>query len=1257
MHLKQLTIQGFKSFADRTTFTFDRAGLTCIVGPNGCGKSNVFEAVKWILGEQRPTSLRSRELTDVIFNGTVRRPPMGLCEGVLVFDNSCGTLPTPDAEVRVARRVFRSGESDYQINGRSCRLKDVRDLFAGTGLGAGGYGFMEQGKIDSILASNPLDRRKVFEEAAGISRFRARRRETELKLDRVVENLTRLHDIVEEIERQIRSLKLHAGKARSHREMTARVKDLQARFSIRKFRALMEETAALDAELAKVDGEREEAARRHQERREALKAIDGELRDLLGGISEIKTRYAEVQERINGCRDRMEFQARYASEVEERRVVREAEMRTLSERIESLELEGEAAGAEREALLDEQARVEGLLVHHGDLARAAKADAESLKDRRGEAVAYLKDLERREAELDRALARLQSDIAHTEERIASTSALAEAAASELAEIGGRLDAEMRTQGERHGDLESAREALRDAEARSEAIEKSFLAATEDLRARELSLGRMQTRRDVLGAVLAKGEGLDSGVVALLGERKRNPEFLAGFRGLLHELIRVDVDCAQSVQIALDELAGAVVVDSTADALEALDWLRARKAGRAVFIPLDRFAGGQAVLPDAVRHCAPGAEAAVAALLERVQVAGAEEFVKALHASAASLKPLVICEDGAALRDGSVIYAPATGDRRQGLFVIQAEIQDLDRRIGDVRTEEESARSRVAALRAQRDEVREAMRRLRSELLDKEGESARLDQVAVRLLADRERIERDLDRHREALTKLRGEGEGQREGLAETVLSRDALAGDLQAAEARLAELDDRLREAQERREAADQEFSQASICAAQTGERLSGIASRIQQIASLVEESRSRLASSGRDVADWSRARAEALAAVDQAETELKGLRTGGEALAGRIGQSEQVADAVRERLRETAEQASEIEQELERLRDAVGRLRGREGELKAAAEGLLERAKEELDLDLTDRDALSAFPEEEADPAELRDMEREIRELKERIIRLGNVNLAAVEELEAAEARASFILRERDDLIESRDQLKRILKTIEEQSVELFSKTFAAVGEHFSTIFRRLFGGGKAEVLLENPESPLESGIEIKARPPGKELRSITLLSGGERTMTAVALLFAIFRANPAPCAFLDEVDAALDEDNTDRFCRMLLEFNEQSQFVVVTHSKRTMERADLLYGVTMPERGVSRRVAVRLEQMDEQGRFLDLGEVNRQAAAAAAEEEAGEASSSRVAEPDGGTRGGLRAPLEAAAIARRVRDKGGAGPKSVEAETSSPG
>jgi len=573
MHLKRLTVHGFKSFADRTVFDFERGGLTGIVGPNGCGKSNVFEAIRWVLGEQRPTSLRSRELTDVIFNGTVRRPPMGLCQGTLVFDNESKILPHEDAEVEVTRRVFRSGETEYVVNGTPARLKDIRDLFAGTGLGAGGYAFMEQGRIDQVLASNPVERRKVFEEAAGISRFRARKRETELKLNRVEDNLTRLHDIVEEISRQIRSLKIHAGKARNYREMSERVKSLQLQFSVHRYEAINKEQEVLLGRLKDLETSRTKYGAEREELRERMKAVEVELEKLVEGVSGFRTRYAEVAGKIAACKEKLDLQAGYVDDTGQRLQTKTGEITSLRNQFATLEEQRVLALREREALERDRGRVDDELARLEKDAASAREKAEALTKERDTAELYLRDLEQREAGKAQELARIEAEAEHLAGRLKQIKGARARVDAESEELRKALEERTGRQNEQTSVLEQRRVTLTEEERRAEELEQSFAEAIEALRRHEGDLDRLRARREVIQSSLDKGEGLADGTRALLEEQRKNPGFLPGFEGLLLDLIDIDLNEAPAVQAALGDAAEALVFDDVDAALRGLAWLR------------------------------------------------------------------------------------------------------------------------------------------------------------------------------------------------------------------------------------------------------------------------------------------------------------------------------------------------------------------------------------------------------------------------------------------------------------------------------------------------------------------------------------------------------------------------------------------------------------------------------------------------------------------------------------------------------------
>lgn len=1192
MRLQRLIVHGFKSFADRTEFTFEGGALTCIVGPNGCGKSNVIDAVKWVLGEQRPTSLRGREMMDVIFNGTVRRAPMGLCEGTLLFANEDRVLPEDSDEVNVTRRVFRTGETEYLINGRPSRLKDVRDLFAGTGLGSGGYAFMEQGKIDAVLANNAVDRRRVFEEAAGISRLRARRHETELKLQKVDENLSRLADVVEEISRQIRSLKLQAGKARSHRELSQKLQGLQNRAAFERWRVLSAGQSELAARMAGLFAERDGQRTGRDEAKARAAGIETELTATVDHVAGARSQHAELAARCGSLKETIALQRRYVEEgarrLENRKTEAEDARRSASELAEEETLvrrESEALARDVQGTARELAEATGLV-------KEARTEVATATDGRTAAESALALHERSIAASGTEEARGETALAHGRAALATGEERLQRSDAALARLKAELTGLAGTQGERTTALEGSRNALTAAELEVERCEGAVNDAEEVLRRTEAEQHRAQARKDVLTSTLRRGEGLNEGTLAIMAEKARRPEFMPGFRGLLLHLFEVDFSEARGVEAALGDAAQALVVADGREAIEGLRFLREKHLGGAVFLPLDRFKEAGQALPAGVRATTADIGRVLGQLLEGVRVLGREDFEAAL-AEDKSVPAMLVSADGDVLRAGRMLATPRGGPAAQGLVTLQAEARRLERRLFGLIEERDTARRQLTTLIAARDEARTRVKELSVQLVKAEGEAARLDQQAVRLVNEMERLNgertlllRELAAGRERLevaTMQLEEARSRSALLKEQRLQRESSVEGARQRQLTLQHEADRLQQRQHEVRLAD----------AKLHEKLDAARARVVFLGAGIRDAEQRSASARDEESRLVTAIAEAEGALERDAAQLVECEKNITEAARRLQMIENGADVVRERMRAAAEALECADAMLASTMERIAEARAAEAGNDAAVQALKAHVRDDLGMELEAFERAAAEPvsvdADAAEEAPALPLEDAVKDLKERILRLGNVNLAAVEELEAAEQRSSFILGERDDLLKAKEQLQKVAKSIEEQSTQLFLDTFNAVREHFSVVYRRLFGGGRAEISLENPELPLECGIEIKAQPPGKELQSITLLSGGERSLTAVALLFAIFRAHPAPCAFLDEVDAALDEENTERFVRLVSEWRLKSQFVVVTHSKRTMEHADRLFGVTMPERGVSRRVTVRIEQVDAEGRLRE--------------------------------------------------------------------
>jgi chromosome segregation protein len=1219
MRLTRVEIHGFKSFADRVQLDLP-PGLTAVVGPNGCGKSNVIDAIKWALGEQRPSALRGDEMLDVIFKGNGARTARNFAEVSLHFDNADRTLPIDFSEVVVTRRLFRSGESEYLINRQPQRLKDVRNLLMDTGLGTGAYSIMEQGRIDAILSADAQDRRRIFEEAAGISRYRARRRESESKLERTDQNLLRLADVIGELEARVRSLKQQAGRARSFLGARDRLRGLKARFYVHRWEELGELAAGHAREAVAVEAADREARAALHAAREELAALQAALDTARAGVdaaaeefraatnavealgqrraalrereADTEARGAQLADRLAGLQLALQARAAEAADLEQRLAALAAEL-----------AEGRAQGDAREAA---QSAAEATLA-------AARADEEARRraalERLGEQTEWKNrraEAEARHGAASASLARIGARVGELERQLAEAQAMHGEAVSGARSLAGSLDAGRRAIDE----LATQRAA---AQAQSEALDAELAAGREKLAASE-------SRREALAELLARHEGLSPGARTLLESG------LPGIEGLVVDRLRAPRELAEAVEAALGATAEAVVVSSRAAGLGALQHLQTAGAGRVLLLPRD------AVRPRPAPAGAPGQP-----LLERLRVLADHELLAAL------LGHVRLLPDRAALHDcpldGATVWVTPQGevlDERGvlrggrvggegGLVTRRAECDALEGDVG-------ALRQSVAGLAQRRQAAAEALAALegRTQALQDEqsrllAESERAQERELQGEARRQELERDLSVTRRDAQALETERAGEQRARDEADAREQQLAAAVAADRAGEEQAARRSAALEQALEAARAALGETRLRLGTLQEREQSLASEARQVERARQEraaERERALGERDELAAARAALRDELSGLDARETELTERR---DELAGALATAREHVAGVHERLAAGQARAAQDEEAAAGAAQAMSDFRLREQETAIHRRALRDKVLEELSVDLEQGlppEALAApvaAPEETEDgevvqpaaaatapddggPVDWAAVEREIETLRERMARMGNVNLAAVDELREVDERLTFLVGQRDDLLAAKAALEDTIRKVDSESRERFTATFEEIREHFRHIFRKLFRGGKADVFLAEGQDVLEAGIEIVVAPPGKDPRSISLLSGGERTLTAVGLLFALFRARPSPVCMLDEVDAALDETNIDRFCTVLEDFLQGSQFVVVTHARRTMSYADTLYGITMQEHGVSRALSLTLKEYDEGRHVGDAGGESVPAAAAPA-------------------------------------------------------
>jgi chromosome segregation protein len=1194
--LKSLELIGFKSFADRTVFEFS-PGVTCVVGPNGSGKSNVVDAIKWVLGEQSPKSLRGKEMADCIFNGSGSRQPINSAEVTLVYDNSQGLLPMDAPEVAITRRVYRSGEGEYLINRQLSRLKDIRELFAGTGATGEAYGIIEQGKVDSLLQSSPKDRREIFEEAAGISRFKAKKVESQRRLERVDQNLLRLADIVEEVENQLRTVRAQAGKARRWRETTERLQELRTQVGMTDFRRMRDELARIESNLEQNRGEVTAA-------QAAAEAADEQAASLEQQTSEAASRAQKARQRLSDVAQRLASDE--ATIAADRSRLRDLEDEIARARQQIAELLSQRHTLERQRRQVEQT-VEMARAEHQAASSRLSADEAELTEANRTIEAARRTRDQKQISLRerlRQVATLGGQISSLTSQTESIAAARDKAEQRLADQQAARD-----------ELEDQLRALRREE---ESLEQSLQEQSERLAAAQRKLNERRSRQNELQGELGglksreagtlqrialledlerRREGISSGVQDVL---KRAKDTASGpftaVRGMVADLLQVSIEVAPLIEVALGDIAQHVVVTESKSLLTYLRDDPSDLGGRVAFLRLDApglvadddadpdFEGHKGVIGRADRFVDTAGPVADLAeiLLGRTWLVESLPHALDLAEKAGPGISIVTLAGELVRGDGTVTIGPRKTSL--GLISRRSELRDLQRQTDE--TSGEISRAETEAQRVSR-------------LIDED------QQDVDRQYAARQKAAEELSTHRQRMGSISGRLGQLEEQRASLEAEMTTLAEQLTATQAALTEAGRDLHAAESQVAVNEQEIAsvQGEIdhLEIQRSSHAATVTTAKVQLAT--SEERLRSLQSQLDAIDHDAQRRQA--SREQTQARLVATRRRADEVMLAILQRESataIAYLDKERLTKEAAELTAAQQQMTAERSKALSLANRErqrvrqleeglhaqdlaaGELRHKQATLVDRLREDYDIDLT----TLQVEDSEEDTSARDQIEEEIDTLRRRLAQLGSVNVEALDELDDLEERFHTLSTQYQDLTKAKSTLEAIINKINVDSRRLFSETVSAVRVHFQELFRKLFGGGQADVQLEaSGGDVLDGGVEIVARPPGKELRSISLLSGGEKTLTCVALLLAIFRHRPSPFCVLDEVDAALDEANTERLVGIIQMFTQDTQFIIVSHSKKTMTCADTLYGVTMQESGISKRVSVRFEDVADGGRI----------------------------------------------------------------------
>ena len=1230
MYLKNLTLFGFKSFADKTALNF-QPGVTAIVGPNGCGKSNVSDAIRWVLGEQSAKALRGGEMADVIFNGTDGRKPMGMGEVSLTLGGvgeeslrAAGVEVAYD-EVTLTRRIFRDGNSEYFLNRTACRLKDIQQLFMGTGVGRTSYSILAQGHITQILSSKPEDRRVIFEEAAGITKFKSQKKESLRKLEYTEQNLLRVADLIREVKRQIGSLQRQAGKARRYKQISTELQHLDTQFARHQFDVLQAEISEKQAAVEKLRNEIEQGSA------EVLR-FENEIAQLRGRFSELEHEIAARQQRgleLKGEMDRHESRIQFNEE--RLRELASQNSKALAD-ITQAEERCRAAQEESEAVTEKLSRSGAALAQHRltletkqwaltKVEEDLKTRQESLREAQAAAFAAAQDLTRIRNEITALDLQKQGNIVRLEKLSAEKIQLEEERTrleARLQEFTASVEVERLNAQTKRGSVEQRQNRLRELQVElqaSSAEQDQFLQAQAEKR----------TRLKVLEQLEGSHEGFSAGTQAALSRSRT-------VLGSLADRIRVPDQYVVAVENALGHHLQLVLTEQPESAQEILADLTANKTGRASVAALSLeytndkqlfFEGemapgsgldaiqsglqkGQVIHALAVVQAEPSVEKLLKALLGRTFIASdlttATAQIQNGHAGCdfVTLTGDLLSRHGiytgGYLNGNGNPKAPASIlGRKNQISELQGELTEVQTRVAEMSRKRGALLNEQTELQASLQQEQTELREQEVAIATREGEFNALSNSNRLLHQKIETVVFEI----QSLAAQEQEGSQKRNTLAAQLSELEARE---RAGQERVAALTTELENLRQQRDGANTALTESKVASA-AEEQLSAsfrqqqqaLDLRIRELSQVIEQRRGECSAF--------------IARKEQAETEIQDSRGQIDRLSH---EREQVNVQTAELLSQKQTQEAGIASRDEHLRGQRGRLtewQNQRGALDVelaqknmSVQNLRERIQQKYHVNLDDirsecitityadegpAKVHTLTPEEMAASGAATDwnaVAQQVEALQTRLDEIGPVNLVAIEEYEETEQRHQFLTKQHDDLVSAKAQLLEIINRINVQTRQMFVETFEKIRDNFRSLFVEVFGGGKADLILVDENDVLESGIDIVARPPGKQLQSISLLSGGEQTMTAVSLLFSIYQVKPSPFCVLDELDAPLDEANINRFVKILQRFLTHSQFVIITHNKRTIGMADVLYGVTMQEHGVSKIVGVKFHKETEQ-------------------------------------------------------------------------
>ncbi|KOP82107.1 chromosome segregation protein SMC [Cytobacillus solani] len=1184
MFLKRLDVVGFKSFAERIMVDFV-PGVTAVVGPNGSGKSNITDAIRWVLGEQSAKSLRGAKMEDIIFSGSDSRKALNFAEVTLTLDNEDQRLPIDYNEVSVTRRVYRSGESDFLINKQSCRLKDIVDLFMDSGLGREAFSIISQGRVEEILNSKAEERRTIFEEAAGVLKYKTRKKKAEGKLSETQENLNRVNDIVYELETQVEPLKIQASIAKDYLEHKEELEKIEVALTVFEIEDLHSKWEKLSRELElhkqneiKHSATLQSKEAKIEELRDHALAIDESINDL----QNVLLHASEELEKLEGRKEVLKERKKNASQNKdqlhrslEELTDKDLELTKEKEKQSHLLLEIEqAASMLQKELKKKQDQLKLFSENTEEKIETLKSDYIEVLSKQAAAKNELQNIEQQEDQLGYRTSRLEKDNeAFIQTRIAIIEKK-ETVQSHLLNVQNELDEQVKK--------------YRDVQRRLEAAKNNYQKQETTLYQAYQYLQKAKSRQEMLAEMEDEYSGFFQGVKEVLKARGSK---LNGIEGAVAELIQVPKDYETAIETALGGATQHIVVESEKDGRDAIQYLKKNSYGRATFLPLNVIKG-KTINPSqlqSIQHhpsyigvaaklieTDPKYNETIHNLLGNVVITkdlpGANELAKILQ-----YRVRLVTLDGDVVNPGGSMTGGALKQKTSSILSRKGELEELKTRINDMETKTLSMEEQVKMLKSDIQKLEENL-----EMLRKTGEELRLKEQAVKGdLREVEFEEKSLNERLSLYDLDKTQFSEDKERLITRKSELDMLLSEIEnqiiSYDLEINRLTNQKNMQQTSKETLYTEINDLKVKFASKTEQLNHVKDKFEALSSELSLNKEKL------------------------ETIKEDLQLLSSEMTNSFSGEQQLEDAAQRKLQdktETIKLISSRREERLKLQSALEDIELETKELKRQHKGMTEALKDEevklnrLDVELENRlthlreEYLLSFDAAKEEypltiPAD--EARKKVKLIKLAIEELGTVNLGAIEEYDRVSERYEFLLEQKNDLQEAKDTLFQVIDEMDTEMKKRFQETFEGIRYHFETVFCSLFGGGRADLKLTNPEDLLNTGVEIVAQPPGKKLQNLGLLSGGERALTAIALLFSILKVRPVPFCILDEVEAALDEANVSRFSQYLKRFSTETQFIVITHRKGTMEEADVLYGVTMQESGVSKLVSVRLEETKE--------------------------------------------------------------------------